>query len=286
LAGLRRWARAALRPLAGGLRFLLQSDPRLAEALRPASHYLGDHTALTRLHSGERIFVDTRDSGICSHILLEGRWESWVENALRQIVKPGMRVVDGGAHVGYYTLRMASWVGRSGRVEAFEPNPVLMRRLRRSVAVNGFGDRVRLHEAALLDRNGEAEFGFRHDLSGGGAIEGAGERFPVTTVTLDTALADTAQVDVLKLDLEGAELRALRGALRLVAASPRIAIVLEFHAPSLAAAGEAPLGFLAQRASEGFTLREIGHRSLGPSLAPEALLAAVGEQRTYLLLTR
>ncbi len=37
--------------------------------------YLGDHEALTRLHTGHRIYVDTRDVGICSHLILEGRWE-------------------------------------------------------------------------------------------------------------------------------------------------------------------------------------------------------------------
>jgi FkbM family methyltransferase len=283
---LRRLARGAARPLARALRFVLHADPRLAAELRTPSHYLGDHTALTRLHSGERIFVDTRDIGICSHILLEGRWEPWIERALRQLVKPGMRVVDGGAHVGYYTLRFATWVGAAGRVDAFEPNPGLMRRLRRSVAVNGFTDRVRLHELALLDGNGDSEFGFRHDLSGGGAIEGAGERLTVPTVMLDRVLAELAQVDVLKLDIEGAELRALRGARRLLAASPRIAIVLEFHAPSLAAADEAPLGFLERRAAEGFALRVIEHSGPGAALAPEALLAAVGERRVYLQLTR
>lgn len=280
---LRRLARGAARPLSRALHFVLNADPRLSRALRAPSHYLGDHTALTRLHSGERIFVDTRDIGICSHILLEGRWESWVEEALRQLVKPGMRVVDGGAHVGYHTLRLASWVGPRGRVEAFEPNPGLLRRLRWSVAVNGYEERVRLHEAALLDRAGEAELGFRHDASGGGALGGDGQRLAVPTVRLDWALAEGTPVDVVKLDVEGSEAAAWRGASGLVAASPRIAVVMEFHAAGF---GEAPLGFLAQRAAEGFALRVIQHRGPGAALAPEALLAAVGERRVYLQLTR
>lgn len=283
---LRKIARVAARPFARALRFVVQSDPRLAASLRGPSHYLGEHTALTRLHSGERIFVDTRDIGICSHILLEGRWESWVERALRRLVRPGMHVVDGGAHVGYHTLRMASWVGATGRVEAFEPNPVLVRRLRWSVAVNGFDERVRLHEAALLDRAGEAEFGFQHAFSGGGTLGGDGERVAVPTLPLDQALADIARIDVIKLDVEGAEARAWRGAARLIAASPRIAVVMEFHAPSFAQGAETPLGFLSARAAEGFALRVIEPAGLGPPLAAEALLALLGERRVYLQLTR
>jgi FkbM family methyltransferase len=271
------------RPLARALRFVLESEPRLAAALRHPSHYLGEHTALTRLHSGERIFVDTRDIGICPHILLDGRWESWVEDALRGMVKPGMRVVDGGAHVGYHTLRLARWVGARGRVEAFEPNPALTRLLRWSLTVNGYEDRVRLHEAALLDRAGEAAFGFHAEGSGGGAIGADGEQLTVPTVTLDAALADTAQVDVLKLDVAGSEARALRGAARLLAASPRIAIVMEFHAPSF---GEAPQDFLARRAAEGFVLRLLEPSGPSRPLSPAALLAELGERRVYLQLTR
>ena len=66
--------------------------------------YLGDHEALTRLYTGHRVYVDTRDVGICSHLMLEGRWEPWIEAVLRQTVKPGMRFADVGANFGYYTL--------------------------------------------------------------------------------------------------------------------------------------------------------------------------------------
>ncbi|MFM7779640.1 MAG: hypothetical protein ACKPB8_12950, partial [Alphaproteobacteria bacterium] len=56
--------------------------------------YLGSHEALTRLHTGHRIYVDTRDVSIASHLMLEGRWEPWVERALIPAIKPGMRFVD------------------------------------------------------------------------------------------------------------------------------------------------------------------------------------------------
>ena len=64
--------------------------------------YLGDHEALTRLHTGHRIYVDTRDIGIASHLMLEGRWEPWIEQVLIPAIKPGMRFLDVGANFGYY----------------------------------------------------------------------------------------------------------------------------------------------------------------------------------------
>jgi FkbM family methyltransferase len=283
---LRLLTRGAARRLARGLHSVLASDPRLARMLRPPSHYLGDHEALAVLHTGHRILLDTRDIGICAHLLTEGRWESWVEAALRRLVKPGMRVVDGGAHVGYYTLLMAQWVGEAGRVEAFEPNAGLAGKLRRSLAINGLDPRVRLHEAALWDAEGEAQFGFDPVYSGGGALGSGGRRALVQTVTLDSALAGGPPVDVLKLDIEGAESPAWRGAAGTLARSPRIAVVLEFHAASFRMAGDEPGGFLAGRAAEGFTLRAVEPAGLGPALGPEALLAAVGERRVYLQMTR
>ena len=71
--------------------------------------YLGDHEALTRLHTGHRIYVDTRDISIASHLMLEGRWEPWVENVLIPAIKPGMLFVDIGANFG---LRLPRFSGR------------------------------------------------------------------------------------------------------------------------------------------------------------------------------
>ncbi len=255
--------------------------------------YLGDHEALTRLHTGHRIYVDTRDVGICSHLMLEGRWEPWIEAVVQAEVKPGMRFADVGANFGYYTLLGAFWVGAAGAVYAFEANPAICRKLRKSVAINGFDGIVRIHEVGVWSEEGSLELGFTHEFSGGGGI-GAGthpvwqlERVTIPVAPLDRLLADVPAIDVMKIDVEGAEPAALTGARALLARSPAVTLIVEFLSESVArTTGLAPVDYLAAFLREGFALRLIEPTGLTAPLAPEDCVARLGRQLGYLHLKR
>lgn len=269
----------------------------LAGALRQVQHgqtiYLGDHEALTRLYTGHRIYVDTRDVGICSHLMLEGRWEPWIEAALREELRPGMRFADVGANFGYYTLLGAQWVGPTGAVYAVEANPAICRKLRKSVSINGFDPTVRVLECGVWSEVAVLEFGFTHEYSGGGGIGAGGdarwqvERVQVPVAPLDRLLADVPAIDVMKIDVEGAEPAALAGAAALLARSPRVTLVVEFQAESVARhTGTTPVAYLQGLAQQGFALALIEPAGLTPALAPEDCIARLGGQLGYLHLRR
>ncbi|MBV1797195.1 FkbM family methyltransferase [Siccirubricoccus sp. G192] len=253
--------------------------------------YLGDHEALTRLYTGHRVYVDTRDVGICSHLMLEGRWEPWIEAVLRETVKPGMRFADVGANFGYYTLLGSHWVGPQGRVFSFEANPDICRKLRKSVSINGFDDRATVFDVAVYSREAELEFAFVHEYSGGGAIGAGGpgqwetHRVRVRAAPLDLLLADQSSVDVLKIDVEGAEPEAIQGAAALLARSPQVTLVVEFMAGGIAAS-PGPLAYLQDFARQGFSLALIEPAGLTGRLSPEACLAQLGNRLGYLYLSR
>lgn len=150
---------------------------------------------------------------------------------LREVVKPGMTVVDIGANVGQMTLEMAELVGPAGRVIAIEPGPGNLALLRRHVAGNGYSDRVTIIEAACCAKHGgEADIQIA-----GESIEEVGNGFQLSGLDLrpDRELAKarlTKKVPlisldetcrqlgvspaVLKIDVEGAEAEVLRGAAR------------------------------------------------------------------------
>ena len=101
-----------------------------------------DDCVLCRVLGRYKMFVDAGDNSLAPHLMLDGLWEMPVTEAVLRSVSQGMTVVDVGANYGYYTMILAELVGPGGRVFAAEPNPRMMSLLDRSVAVNGFADRV------------------------------------------------------------------------------------------------------------------------------------------------
>jgi len=231
---------------------------------------MGDNTILLRTSHGERrgykLYVDTRDISLTPHLVTDGVWEPAVTRILEAYIKPGMRIVEVGANVGFHTLHLADLAGPAGRVMCFEANPRLAQLLASSVEVNGFRDRVTIRGVAAADREGQAEFKiFGKHLGSSSFVvaDGTAEdyhdtitRVPVTLTTLDKECADWPSIDFLKIDAEGAEPMVLAGALDILSRSKRITMLLEFGPaffPSPAGAEAFLDGFVA----EGFIVQRV-----------------------------
>jgi FkbM family methyltransferase len=225
---------------------------------RTTAVYLGDSTALTRTVFGHKLYVDTRDISLAPHLLLDGEWEMWITRVFRDLVRPGMTVVDIGANVGWYTLLAAQDVGPSGRVVAFEANPRLAKLVRRSVDVNGFSATTAVEATAVADRSGDVTLHVLAEHHGSSTIErdflGFDDDLETLTVpatTLDAYVeAHGLRIDLLKIDAEGAEPLIISGARDTIAATPGIRILLEY-APANRRAVEslAEMGFAAEAVS-------------------------------------
>jgi FkbM family methyltransferase len=146
---------------------------------------------------------------------------------LGRVVRPGMVCVDVGAAGGAHLLLMARRVGAAGRVLGFEPRPGSLRALRRIVRLAGVADRTELHQLALAEGEGHLPLripivptrahlpGTTVDRAGTAAFANLPHReITVPTRRLDDVVADAGleRLDVLKIDVEGAELTALAGA--------------------------------------------------------------------------
>ena len=192
------------------------------------------HGRIARLWNGTPIEVDPGDM-IGSHILRYGGvWEPETASFFLSWLRPGMTFVDAGAHVGYYTLLASGIVAVGGRVVAFEPHPVLGQVLRRNIERAGCAN-VTVSSLALGRANGTAELVLHpRGNFGGSSLRADGEtgrpRAPVEVTTLDDYLerAGVPTVDVVKLDVEGAEPDVIEGAGHTLAANPHIVLVVEF----------------------------------------------------------
>lgn len=206
---------------------------RALPAQRDTYCFLGNR-AVALTHSGLKIFLDVRDIGMTPHIALSGEWERQVERLLRRLLTPGAQVVEVGASMGYHTLAMAQAVGPGGHVHSFEANPRVLALLRDSVTVNGFNGRVTVHEAAAVAEPGPIAFAVHPSHIGSGHVAlaenvaGYPERFEARGVRIDDVLHEMPQAHLMRLDCEGSEPQALRGAEALIRRSPDLMLVTEW----------------------------------------------------------
>ena len=162
-------------------------------------------------------------------------YEAEVVSYLRERVRPGEVCVDVGAHVGFYVLQMARWIGPGGRVVAFEPNPTARAVLESNVALNGLASRVTIESAAAGAASGAADLFHAGEASGLSRLgapnpaSASGAVVKVEVITLDDYCAARALTpDWIRIDAEGAELAVLEGAAGLLANSP-VQVVVEMH---------------------------------------------------------
>lgn len=181
-----------------------------------------------------------------------------LQATLDSLVEPGMTVVDIGANVGYFTRRLAGRVGGNGRVYAFEPDPENFARLKRRLS---HCPNTVLSNAAASDVTGRGQLHVSPDLNVDHRIYDAGAGRDVLSIqvtTLDDAIPENLKVDVIKIDVQGAEWRVLAGAQAVLAKNPHVVIVMEFWPHGIAASGHDPARMLDDIENLGFSIQTLG----------------------------
>ncbi|GJM42610.1 MAG: hypothetical protein DHS20C20_28920 [Ardenticatenaceae bacterium] len=242
-----------------------------------ATHWLMTHGAIPFLEktSGFRTMPD--DPFWFRLELLTNRHEVETITQLDKLAAPGQTMLDIGAHVGYYSRRYAKALGVNGRIFAFEPHPRTFATLKHNVSQL---PQVTAVQLALADQEGTAEL---HDylmMSASGSLHYdesmvalqkaqthdtdiaprigqpfAAQTFTVRTTPVDDFLATQGveKVDLVKMDIEGAEISALRGMKQTIANSPNLKLIMEYNPQALKAFGHDPVAALQEVQSFGFT---------------------------------
>ena len=214
---------------------------RLAEAFSINASRLAPYgTSRVAAVDNYRLIVDLANASGAQQYFL-GR--SDVFPVLKSAVGAGDVCVDVGANYGDFTCLFASRVGPTGKVVSYEPHPRIGDILARTVALNGFGSTVQLRRFAVSDTPGaEVPFYIGNEKGNQGLsslvpparrswahAEGQFEQAPVLvpTITLDQDLAALGieRVTVLKIDVEGADTAAVRGAASLIS-EKRVGVVV------------------------------------------------------------
>lgn len=216
-----------------------------------------------------------------------GRWEAEESDLLRSLLAPGMTFVDVGACVGYMTLLGARAVGPTGRVIAVEASPANVALLWANVAANR-ATNVEVVAAAASDRTGTVPLSLSPWNTGDNRAYPVPEMetVEVPAVRLDDVISAGVHVDVVKLDTQGTDHRAVRG-MEATVARCRPVLVVEFWPLGIIESGEDPLAVVEQYTGMGYEVRVLGAQDGSPAPSPQevvdAALAMHGEFATLVL---
>lgn len=187
---------------------------------------------------GSRMLVRTSD--LLGRVLAtSGVWEPHVTAAFRALLREGDVCVDAGAHIGYFTLMASRLVGRSGHVYALEPEretySSLLTNLELNSATNvsalcvgaGSEDRLEPFFPSPLGNTGSAAF--RHRWGDVRADQPTPRQAPVRTISSLVPVDELPRLRLVKIDVEGYELEALRGVAAVFESGHRPSLIVEIH---------------------------------------------------------
>jgi len=222
----------------------LQTPLPASGSSEPRFWDLGEHLGIVRATNGNLICIDTRDTSLGQAIRHAGSWEPHVESFCRRLSNPNSIAIDVGANIGYHTAVLAR-LAKS--VLSIEANPVTATLLRGTVALNRFRN-VSIIEHAVMDQPQAVEIFAQEEYLGSAAVARPSwyddpnlrhwRRYSVRAETLDSVGRDLLSVDLIRMDIEGCELAALRGAPELLSRSPGARIIMEWGAYNMPAYGD------------------------------------------------
>jgi FkbM family methyltransferase len=214
---------------------------RVGRVIRTALGELLGGRLVSITYRGSRFYVDLGDGVIGWRLLLGLGFEEASKDLFLRMLRPGDVIFDIGANIGDYTLPTAYAVGSAGRVFAFEPVERSFRVLSKNIACNNMDNVVAL-QCAVGDSDGVAPIYWDRSNFGGNSLNpnattDLGSVSNVEISRLDTVCFRRGIIpDLVKVDVQGAELKVLRGALGLLG-NGKTAFWLEFWPAGLEAFG-------------------------------------------------
>lgn len=223
-----------------------------------------------RLNSGLKFHwnpENLREPG--SAAINHGAYEDFAGRVLDRCASKSSLIVDAGANIGWYAIRLAAGMAPGGQVIAFEPVERTAAALDANIELNGLADRISVVRAGLSDRAGEAEIYLPAETGHVGASlenlhpDEESRREVIALTTLDEALSDPdlGPLDLIKCDVEGAELMVLRGGTGVIGRD-RPVLFLEILRKWSAAFGYRPNDIIEWTASLGYVCWAIGESGL------------------------
>jgi len=170
--------------------------------------------------------------------LLRGEfYESEIVREIKNILRPGMIFVDGGAHIGYFSVIGAKLVSPDGKVFAFEPYNPSLEVLKRNITINKLANIVVPEQKAIAEKRSTLDFIVPLNRSVSVKLQAADLRdrkhnkISMEAISLDEYFSamDFPEISLIKLDIEGSEVLAFRGMKAISRRNPKLILIVELN---------------------------------------------------------
>lgn len=222
--------------------------------------------------AGHKILgIGPNRGGLNGLSLLMNTYEEDSSFMFREFIDPGSNVIDIGAHIGFYSLIAAEKVGPSGRVFAFEPEIENYKWLKKNVDLNGYQN-VKIVTKAVTEKSGSINLWIGNS-SGSHSIyqnfsETKGNNSNQNTQIVDTVSIDDflesqgwPNIQVIKMDVEGAEKLAFEGMQELFKRQEHLKIIFEYNRLTFEENGIDSMAFFKILLDNNFTLFHVSKKN-------------------------
>ncbi len=212
---------------------------------------------------GRKVYLNPDDPEVSAYLALHGYFEKMETDLIRRYVKPGMRVLDVGANIGYFTVLCSALVGKDGFVVAIEPDEKNFSFLQKGI--QGLPEKnVALVRAAAWSESGTLDL-YLNPENPGDHQSFAGEdsvtrvHYAVKAVRVDELPESEKGFDFVKIDIQGAEGHAIEGMRRSLERHTPQVMIVEFWPSSLKRAGTDPESLFEYILSLGYEIQRISN---------------------------
>lgn len=188
---------------------------------------------------GSKMVLDLNDEGISRELAVYGCHEVNSTQEVKKIIRPGMKILEIGANIGYYALIEKSLTGQKGFLYAFEPSPFNFNLLKKNLKLNNIrnaelyqkaiGAKNAVEKFYVADKSNLSSFIRRFDMD----MYKDGSVIDIEIITLDSFLIDKGRIDFIRMDVEGYEGEILKGGENILKNNPPGNFFIEIHSELL-----------------------------------------------------
>ena len=208
---------------------------------------------------GHKFFLDSTDA---LRLSINKTYETFWLDIAKNEIDEGNNVVELGSHIGYFTLNFAKFVGSTGHVFAFEPDPENFEILKKNIVINGYQN-ITAEKKAVLDKSKKIKLYLSKKNKGDHRVyasENNIESLEIEAVSLDEYFKNKNQIDFIWITIQGAEIAAFEGMLNIIKNQKNLKIITDFNPSLIKKFGREPKEYLEMILKNNFKIYNLDRR--------------------------